>query len=54
MYLFLQKQQNALAANAFAWSQRVSSTRGNEILRKTSAYFAQAEGVRQPSLCRPK
>ena len=28
--------------------------RANEILRKASAYFAQAEGVRQPSLRRPK
>jgi transposase len=28
--------------------------RANEILRKASAYFVQAEGVRQPSLRRPK
>ena len=28
--------------------------RANEILRKASAYFAQAEGVRQPSLRRSK
>ena len=28
--------------------------RANEILRKASAYFAQAEGVRQPSLRRRK
>ena len=28
--------------------------RANEILRKASAYFAQAERVRQPSLRRPK
>jgi transposase len=28
--------------------------RANEILRKASAYFAQAEHVRQPSLRRPK
>ena len=28
--------------------------RANEILRKASAYFAQAECVRQPSLRRPK
>ena len=28
--------------------------RANEILRKASAYFAQAEGVRQSSLRRPK
>jgi transposase len=28
--------------------------RANEILRKASAYFAQAEGARQPSLRRPK
>ncbi len=28
--------------------------RANEILRKASAFFAQAEGVRQPSLRRPR
>ncbi len=28
--------------------------RANEILRNASAYFAQAEGVRQPSLRKPK
>lgn len=28
--------------------------RANEILRKASAFFAQAEGDWQPSLCRPK